>query len=151
MKYLIIVLIAYLLGSFCASIPLSKRVNGGERQRRGYEYGARLRYEGRACHLCAGCPQDCSGDARRLAPRRSCRRGACRSGLHIRALLPGVFCLPRRQGRFCRRCLGTYDGILDLCNYHGSVFCREPFNAQGIARLDVRGRLAAVCCGAHKC
>lgn len=30
MKYIIIVLIAYLLGSFCASIPLSKRVYGAD-------------------------------------------------------------------------------------------------------------------------
>lgn len=30
MTYIIIVLIAYLLGSFCASIPLSKHVYGGD-------------------------------------------------------------------------------------------------------------------------
>ena len=35
MKYLIIVLIAYLLGSFCASIPLSKRVYGGDVREKG--------------------------------------------------------------------------------------------------------------------
>ncbi len=35
MKYLIIVLIAYLLGSFCASIPLSKRVYGADVREKG--------------------------------------------------------------------------------------------------------------------
>lgn len=35
MKYFIIVLIAYLLGSFCASIPLSKRVYGGDVREKG--------------------------------------------------------------------------------------------------------------------
>lgn len=35
MKYIIIALIAYLLGSFCASIPLSKRVYGGDVREKG--------------------------------------------------------------------------------------------------------------------
>ncbi len=35
MKYIIIVLIAYLLGSFCASIPLSRRVYGGDVREKG--------------------------------------------------------------------------------------------------------------------
>lgn len=35
MKYVIIALIAYLLGSFCASIPLSKRVYGGDVREKG--------------------------------------------------------------------------------------------------------------------
>ena len=35
MTYIIIVLIAYLLGSFCASIPLSKRVYGGDVREKG--------------------------------------------------------------------------------------------------------------------
>ncbi len=35
MKYIIIVLTAYLLGSFCASIPLSKRVYGGDVREKG--------------------------------------------------------------------------------------------------------------------
>ncbi len=35
MRYLVIVLIAYLLGSFCASIPLSKRVYGGDVREKG--------------------------------------------------------------------------------------------------------------------
>ena len=35
MRYLVIVLIAYLLGSFCASIPLSKRVHGGDVREKG--------------------------------------------------------------------------------------------------------------------
>lgn len=35
MKYIIIVLIAYLLGSFCASIPLSKRVYGADVRKKG--------------------------------------------------------------------------------------------------------------------
>lgn len=35
MKYIVIVLIAYLLGSFCASVPLSKRVCGGDVREKG--------------------------------------------------------------------------------------------------------------------
>ena len=35
MTYIIIVLIAYLLGSFCASIPLSKHVYGGDVREKG--------------------------------------------------------------------------------------------------------------------
>lgn len=41
MTYIIIVLIAYLLGSFCASIPLSKRVYGGDVRERAAAMPAR--------------------------------------------------------------------------------------------------------------
>ena len=76
MTYIIIVLIAYLLGSFCASIPLSKRVYGGdvrekgEQQCRRDKYGSRLRHEGRNCNIYARRGENRSRNADRCGHRR---------------------------------------------------------------------------------
>lgn len=76
MTYIIIVLIAYLLGSFCASIPLSKRVYGGDVREKGSgqcrrdKYGARLRHEGRNCNIYARRGENRSRNADRCGHRR---------------------------------------------------------------------------------
>ena len=128
MTYIIIVLIAYLLGSFCASIPLSKHVYGGDVREKG-SGNAGATNMARVYGMKAGIATfvlDAVKTAAAMligtAIAGASRQGARRSGVHSRALLAGVFFVPRRKGRVRRGGDRSDDGAARVCRDNRRIF-----------------------------
>ena len=104
MTYIIIVLIAYLLGSFCASIPLSKHVYGGDVREKG-SGNAGATNMARVYGMKAGIATFVLDAVKTAA-----------------ALLAGVFFVPRRKGRVRRGGDRSDDGAARVCRDNRRIF-----------------------------
>ena len=102
MTYIIIVLIAYLLGSFCASIPLSKHVYGGDVRENG------------------------SGNA---GATNMARVYGMKAGIATFVLDAVKTAAAMRKGRVRRGGDRSDDGAARVCRDNRRVFCGESFNA----------------------
>lgn len=135
MTYIIIVLIAYLLGSFCASIPLSKRVYGGDVREKG-SGNAGATNMARVYGMKAGIATFMLDAVKTAAAMLigaaiggEAGKALARRGVHSRPLLAGILLVPRRKGSVRWGGARLDDGASRFRRNNCRVFRGESFNA----------------------
>jgi len=123
MTYIIIVLIAYLLGSFCASIPLSKHVYGGDVREKG-SGNAGATNMARVYGMKAGIATFVLDAVKTAAAMLigAAIAGEAGKALAGAACIVGVFFVPRRKGRVRRGGDRSDDGAARVCRDNRRIF-----------------------------